>query len=356
MIAFLCNLLYNIGDVVLCLGEIVLKKRFIVMALSVCLLTACNAEDTANGEYTVTDKVSEVTSESMAEITASLTETDETTETPSETAPEATSETDENEVTTGTDPLDTVAAFVLGSPEPDEEAVKEAAKRPEVTDYKLNYVETEFVSEEQSALAEFLYANRSDDQMRSDIETSRTNILADDSDIELWDYEVFNHEFCADFDGDGNSELFVYRSVNLDPRSNWACWRDLWYTDGETAGMLYYGIGRTDISGIFEVQNGPPLMYIVPDIVMGSMVQTAYCFTAEDGKPRLYELPEDRCFLYDSDKNRKEVLYIYDTDFGFKEFRNAESEAYEKSGSLADFQQIGWVDGKLEIISGYGAE
>lgn len=327
-----------------------MKKRFIVVALSVCLLTACSAEGTA------ADEAAEVTSESIAEITESLTETDETTEPPSETTSDTRSETDENEVTTGTDPLDTAAAFVLESPEPDEEAVKEAAKRPEVTDYKLNYAETEFVSEEQSALAESLYANRSDDQMRSDIEISRANILADDSDIELWDYDVYNQEFCADFDGDGNSELFVYRSVNLDPRSNWACWRDLWYTDGETAGMLYYGIGRTDISGIFEVQNGPPVMYIVPDIVMGSMVQTAYCFTAEDCKPRLYELPEDRCFLYDSDKNRKEVLYIYDTDFGFKEFRNAESEAYEKSGSLADFQQIGWVDGKLEIISGYGAE
>lgn len=326
------------------------------MALSVCLLTACNAGDTANGADTAAGKVSEVTSESMAEITESFTETTETTETPSETTSGIRAETAENEVTTGTDPLDTAAAFVLESPEPDEEAVKEAAKRPEVTDYKLNYTETEFVSDEQSALAEFLYANRSDDQMRSDIESSRANMLAYEPDIELWDYEVFNHEFCADFDGDGNSELFVYRSVNLDPRSNWACWRDLWYTDGETAGMLYYGIGRTDISGIFEVQNGPPVIYIVPDIVMGSMVQTSYCFTAEDGKPRLYELPEDRCFLYDFDKNGKKVLYIYDTDFGFKEFRNAESEAYEKSGSLADFQQIGWVDGKLEIISGYGAE
>lgn len=356
MIAFLCNLLYNIKNIVLYLGEIILKKKFIVMALSVCLLTACNAKNTADGTDTAAVKVSEVTSESMAEITESLTETDETTETPSETTPETTSETAENEVTTGTDPLDTAAAFVLESPEPDEEAVKEAAKRPEVTDYKLNCAETEFVSDEQSALAEFLYANRSDDQMRSDIEESRANILADDSDIELWDYDVYNQEFCADFDGDGNSELFVYRSVNLDPRSNWACWRDLWYTDGETAGMLYYGIGRTDISGIFEIKNGPPVMYIVPDIVMGSMVQTAYCFTAEDGKPRLYELPEDRCFLYDSDKSRKEVLYIYDTDFGFEEFRNAESETYENSGSLADFQQIGWVDGKLEIISGYGAE
>lgn len=353
MIAFLCNLLYNIGDVVLCLGEIVLKKRFIVVALSVCLLTACNAEDTANGEYTVTDKVSEVTSESMAEITASLTEMDETTKTPSETAPETTSETDENEVTTGTDPIDTAAAFVLESPEPDEEAVKEAAKRPEVTDYKLNYAETEFVSEEQSALAEFLYANRSDDQMRSDIETSRTNILADDSDIELWDYDVYNQEFCADFDGDGNSELFVYRSVNLDPRSNWACWRDLWYTDGETAGMLYYGIGRTDISGIFEVQNGPPLMYIVPEIVMGSSVQTAYCFTVEGGKARLYELPEDRCFLYNPCENG--VLFIYDTAFGFNEFVKAELDAYHNE-ALTDFQKVGWVDGKLEIISGYGAE
>lgn len=33
----------------------------------------------------------------------------------------------------------------------------------------------------------------------------------------------------------------------------------------------------------------------------------------------------------------------------------AEFETYDNSGSLADFQQICWIDGKLEIISGYGA-
>lgn len=49
------------------------------------------------------------------------------------------------------------------------------------------------------------------------------------------------------------------------------------------------------------------------------------------------------------------MRYIYNTDFGFEEFMRAESEAYDNSGSLADFQQIGWIDGKLEIISGYGA-
>lgn len=51
----------------------------------------------------------------------------------------------------------------------------------------------------------------------------------------------------------------------------------------------------------------------------------------------------------------EKVRYIYNTDFGFEEFMRAESEAYDNSGSLADFQQIGWIDGKLEIISGYGA-
>ena len=147
----------------------------------------------------------------------------------------------------------------------------------------------------------------------------------------------------------------MYRSVDLDERSNWACWRDLWYTDGETAGMLYYGIGRADFSGIFEMQNGVPVMYIVPDIVMGSPVQTAYCFTVQDGKAKLYELPEDRCFLYDFDKSGDSVLFIYDTDFGFDEFVKAEFVAYD-SDSLTDFQKIGWLDGKLEILSGYGAE
>lgn len=338
-------------------GGNVLKKRLIVMALSACLLTACSAEDTANAEDNVNGETAAVTAESMTEITeiaAETTETAETTEASAETTDETRSETSGNEATTGTNPLDTAAVFVVGgSPEPDEEALKEAAERPEVTAYALNYAETEFVSEEQSALAEFLYANRNDDQLRSNIEQSRINILACEPDIELWDYDVVNREFCADFDGDGNLELFVYRSVDLDERSNWACWRDLWYTDGETWGMLYYGIGRADFSGIFEVQNGVPVMYIVPDIVMGSPVQTAYCFTVQDGKAKLYELPEDRCFLYDPVENG--ILFIYDTAFGFDEFVRAELEA-DDSNALTDFQKIGWVDGKLEITAGYGAE
>lgn len=330
-----------------------MKKRFIVMALSACMMTACVSEGTAGGAAPET--VSEVLTENDTEAGYAAEES-ETEETEAETETESEPSSELNEVTTGTDPLDTAAAFVIESPKPDEQAVAEAAKRPEVTDYSMNYVENEFVSEEQSGLAEYLYANWNEEQMRSDIETSRTNMLAYEPDIELWDYDVCNHEFCADFDGDGNSELFVYRSVNLDPRSNWACWRDLWYTDGEKAGILYQGVGRIDISGIFEVQNGPPVMYIVPDIVMGSMVQTAYCFTAvESGKPRLYELPEDRCFLYDFDRNGESAIYIYDTDFGFEEFRRAESEAYDND-ALANFQQIGWVDGKLEIVSGYGAD
>ncbi|MDE7303598.1 MAG: hypothetical protein K2N60_09820 [Oscillospiraceae bacterium] len=338
-----------------------MKKRLIVMALSACLLAGCSAEDTANAGDNVNGGTAAVTAESMTEITenaAETTGTTETTEASAETTDETKAETSENEVTTGTNPLDTAAAFVVGgSPEPDEEALKEAAERPEVTAYELNYAETEFVSEEQSALAEFLYKNRSDDQLRSNIEQSRVNILAAEPDIELWDYEVVNHEFCADFDGDGNSELFVYRSVNLDERSNWACWRDLWYTDGETAGMLYYGIGRTDIAGVFEAQNGVPLMYIVPDILMGSSIQTAYCVSAEDGSADWYELPEDRCFMYTSaykDGNEKKFLLIYDTDFGYDDF-NLAMGAHDYD-NFENFQQIGWLDGELEILSGYGAE
>ena len=159
------------------------------MALSACLLAACSAEDTANAGDNVNDGTAAVTAESMTEITenaAETTETAETTEASAETTDETRAETSENEVTTGTNPLDTAAAFVVGgSPEPDEEALKEAAERPEVTAYELNCAETEFVSEEQSALAEFLYANRSDDQLRSNIEQSRVNILAAEPDIEL---------------------------------------------------------------------------------------------------------------------------------------------------------------------------
>ncbi|MDE6594634.1 MAG: hypothetical protein K2K44_01335, partial [Oscillospiraceae bacterium] len=107
----------------------------------------------------------------------------------------------------------------------------------------------------------------------------------------------------------------------------------------------------------FETQNGVPLMYIVPDILMGSSIQTAYCVSMEDGSADWYELPEDRCFMYgftfDDDGNEKEFLFIYDTDFGYEDFRAAEMNAYD---DLENFQQIGWIDGKLEILSGYGAE
>lgn len=113
------------------------------MALAACMLTDCVAEDSA------VDEVSKTTAEIVTEAD---------TETEAETAVEMREETFAglNEVTTGTDPLDTAAAFVIESPKPDEEAIAEVAKRPEVTNYKLNYVENEFVSEEQSALAEFL--------------------------------------------------------------------------------------------------------------------------------------------------------------------------------------------------------
>lgn len=319
-----------------------MKKRFFIMALTAFLLTSCSAENTYEAVAAVSDSVTETL------------ETEASSET-SETAAEAETETsaEANEVTMGTNPLDTAAAFVIESPKPSEEAVAEAAKRPEVTDYNLNYAENEFVSEEQSALAEYLYANWDEEQMRSKIETARTNMLAYDPDMKLDDYDVYNHEFCADFDGDGDKELFVYRSADIDKSSNWAMYRDLWYTDGEKTEMLYYGIGRAAVSGIFEVQNGVPLMYIVPDIVMGSPIQTAYCVTAEDGSADWYELPEDRCFMYDfkfdGDGNEKVFLFIYDADFGYENFM----EAY---GDPENFQRIDWVDGKLEIVSGYGAE
>ncbi len=321
-----------------------------VMVLSVCMLTACGSEISTGSAVSETLSETLTETEIEAKTSAEAAENEKTgvrTETESKTPAEL------NEVITGTDPLDTAAAFIIESPEPDEKAVAEAAKRPEITDYKLNYTGYEFADDAQRALAEYLYANWNEEQMRIDIEGSRAYILAYDPERQLGDCDVYNREFCADFDGDGDNELFVYRYVNLDERSSWAMYRDLWYTDGENVKMLYYGIGRAAFSGIFEVQDGVPLMFIVPDIVMGSPIQTAYCVSAADGTPKWYELPEDRCFMYDfifeSEEVKKDFLFIYDSDFDYSDFSKAEGD------DLENFQQIGWVDGKLEIVSGYGA-
>ena len=247
-----------------------MKRKIIGMLLCTFLLTSCSGADGEAADTTMSESVTETTSEEALETAEAVAETTDITS-------ETETETSLNEVTMGTNPLDTAAAFLIQSPDPDKEALEEAAKRPEIIDYELNYTESAFVSDEQSALTEYLYANWDEEQMRSEIEKSRTQILAYDPEGKLGGYDVNDQEFCADFDGDGDNELFVYRSVDLDERSNWSTYRDLWYTDGEKAVMLYYGIGRTDIAGVFETQNGVPLMYIVPDILMGSSIEPGYC-------------------------------------------------------------------------------
>lgn len=327
-----------------------MKREIIGLLLCACLLTSCSGAGDEAADTAAAESVTETTSEEASETTEAAAETTDITS-------EAETETSLNEVTMGTTPLDTAAAFLIQSPDPDQSALEEAAERPEISDYELNYAESAFVSDEQSALAEYLYANWDEEQMRSDIEKSRTQILAYDPERKLGGYDVNNQEFCADFDGDGDNELFVYRSADLDENSNWSTYRDLWYTDGEKVGMYYHGIGRAAIAGVFEARNGVPLMYIAPDILMGSTMQTAYCVSVEDGSADWYELPEDRCFMYgftfDDDGNEKNFLFIYDTDFGYEDFRIAEMNAYD---DLENFQQIGWLNGKLEILSGYGAE
>lgn len=64
-------------------------------------------------------------------------------------------------------------------------------------------------------------------------------------------------------------------------------------------------------------QNGDSLMYIVHDIVMGAPMQTAHCFVVKESYIGLYELPEDRCFMFDFGEDEKAHLFIYDTDFGY---------------------------------------
>ncbi len=72
--------------------------------------------------------------------------------------------------------------------------------------------------------------------------------------------------------------------------------------------------------------------------------------TAEDGKPALYELPEGERFLYDGDR----VFISFDCSSD--EYKKLLDTLYETRNDPESFRTIGWVDGELKIISGYGAE
>lgn len=203
-------------------------------------------------------------------------------------------------------------------------------------------------SEEQNKLYEFFEENSDNAELGKNIDDSRAQMSENDSYILPENYEICSEEFFADFDGDGNGELYVGRTANLYPQNPWAVYHELWYTDGESCIPVYSNIGRGLFGGVTKPRDGIPLMHIITDVSMGSPVQPANAYYIKDGKPVLYELPKGERFISDSER-----LFILPAGSEYNELADALSEADYDSESL---QAIGWVDGELKIISGYGAE
>ncbi len=271
-------------------------KKFYAILAAVCLLTACSNGETAS-ETTVASETASVTD------TATVSET-----TAEETTPA--SETTITEVTTEIN-----------------------------LNYTYNFAERlGGTSEEQTELYDFFEENSDNTELFKNIDDSRAQMSQNEnlSSAIPENYDIYAHEFFADFDGDGDGELYVYKYIDINPSSQWTVYRELWYTDGESCAMIYSSMGRGSVAGILEPRDGVPLMYIVPDIYIGA--HSANVYFIKDGKPVLYELPEGECFVYDYDVE----IFI------------APSGGNEIIDTPESPQTIGWVNGELKIISGYG--
>ncbi len=208
-------------------------------------------------------------------------------------------------------------------------------------------------SDEQTELYEFFEENSDNTELFKNIDDSRAQMSENEnlSSAVPENYDIYAHEFFADFDGDGDGELYVCRVTNIYPQSPWGIYQELWYTDGESCVQVDSSTGRGLFGGILKPLDGVPLMYIIPEIGIGSAVQLADVYIIKDGNPVLYELPEGERFLYDGSR-------------AFISLDGGGSDGYKKLLELLDetrddpdsFQTLGWVDGELKIISGYGAE
>lgn len=215
------------------------------------------------------------------------------------------------------------------------------------SDYTLNYAERSAdVSEEQDRLYEFLSENWSCDELIKEIDLFRVRMSELSDDYSMPDeYTVYADEYFADFDGDGNGELYVCRNTDFYPEVPLAVYRELWYTDGESCIQVYSSGGLYMLcGGICEPQGGIPLMYVVPWIYTSSAFQSADVYYISDGKPTLYELPKSEYFLCGGGR-----LFI-------KTYGESDKKLDKTRDDPDSFQTIGWVDGELKIISGYGAE
>lgn len=286
-------------------------SKMIPAALIMLALAGCTGEAAPTADTESETILTDISGETTAETT-----TEETTETAAETTTELTTETT-TETTT--------------------EAAETAAG------YSIEY---NYISPERSPLSEALSAGWSDENMISEIDSVRSfqGDEAPDS------YSISVQEYTADFDGDGDDELFAYRSVRLDEVSQWSTYRELWYTDGTECELLSGNTGRGAFWGMVQPEGGCPVIYILPEISMGANLQYAVCFACINGSPVQCEPPEGFEFYSDTDS-----LYLVSNTGNAKEFLDAYLEAYN-SGTLDTFQKLGWSDGRLEMISGYGAE
>jgi hypothetical protein len=210
-------------------------------------------------------------------------------------------------------------------------------------DLTYNYVIPVRTREEQ-ALADVMYATVTYDIYGEKLRENTLRLGHDDR------YrDVYSKEYFEDFDGDGDLEMYTYISVWLSASTADWYYRELWYTDGETASLVNASEGRSDFSGMLTPEGGLPIVYTIDNVVMGAIRQYSHVYVVRDGKPDEYVLPDpDAYFGYPGSKTN--VLYIgyYDD----REFDKLIIDSETRGG----LQTLGWVDGEIVVIDGYGAE
>jgi len=210
----------------------------------------------------------------------------------------------------------------------------------------LQFVYPKNTSKEQSDVAKELYSQVDNSKLCTALEKYISESISD-SKYNNSIYKVKCSEYYNDFDGDGKNELFVYRSVYLPASTPDYCYRELWYTDGETVKFVMESSGRNDYSGVIKLDNGPDLFYYVPEIVMGAPCQTAKCYIISGGKPVEYVLPDKNQYFAFYKGNKSDNVYIDSLDD-----ENGEWEISKKSAiSDKPIQTFSWVKGEIKIVT-----
>jgi hypothetical protein len=197
-------------------------------------------------------------------------------------------------------------------------------------------------TEDEQALADVMYAGMSESRITEKVLEYIQKCGRDDG------YrEVYHTEYFGDF-GSGFG-MFLYSSVQLTANTPDWFYRELWYTDGETVTFVNESEGRSDFSGMINPENGAQIVFAVDNVVMGAPVQYSHVYNVRGGKPEEYFLPDKESFFGYPGGGRN-VLFIrpYDVGEDFDDYiwHNDEPD---------DFQTLGWVDGEIVVIDGFGA-